>query len=58
MKIEVLTHPLDNQLPMLVDENGVPIPTPNEFIMGRRFLSTNTLIRNLSELSVFSAGMT
>ena len=53
MKIEVITHPSGDQLPMLVDENGLPIPTPSEFIMGRRSLSTNTLIRNLRELSVF-----
>ena len=53
MKIEVITHPSGDQLPMLVNENGLPIPTPNEFIMGRRSLSTNTLIRNLRELSVF-----
>src|SRR3990167_703104 len=52
MKIEVITHPSGDQLPMLVDNNGFPLPTPNEFIMGRRFLSTNTLIRNLRELSV------
>src|SRR5436190_456572 len=52
MKIEVVTHPSGDQLPMLVDDNGLPIPTPNEFLMGRRFLSTNTLIRNLRELSV------
>lgn len=52
MKIEVITHPSGDQLPMLVDNNGLPIPTPNEFIMGRRFLSINTLIRNLRELSV------
>jgi integrase len=53
MRIEVITHPSGDQLPMLVDDNGLPVPTPNEFIMGRRFLSTNTLIRNLRELSVF-----
>ena len=53
MKIEVITHSSGDQLPMLVDENGLPIPTPNEFIIGRRNLSTNTLIRNLRELSVF-----
>ena len=52
MKIEVITHQSGDQLPMLVDNNGLPIPTPNEFIMGGRFLSTNTLIRNLRELSV------
>ena len=53
MKIQVITHPSGDQLPMLVDCNGLPMPTPNEFIMGRRSLSTNTLIRNLRELSVF-----
>jgi hypothetical protein len=53
LKIEVITHPSGDQLPMLVDNDGLPIPTPNEFIIGRRFLSTNTLIRNLRELSIF-----
>ena len=53
MKIEIITHPSGDQLPLLVDGNGLPIPTPNEFIMGRRNLSANTLIRNLRELSVF-----
>ncbi|HSW93374.1 MAG TPA: hypothetical protein VLJ15_03355 [Gammaproteobacteria bacterium] len=47
MKIEVITHPSGDQLPMLVDNNGLPIPTPNEFIMGRRFLSTNTGMKSL-----------
>src|SRR3990167_4979506 len=53
MKIEVITHPSGDQLPILLDDHGLPLPTPNEFIMGRRNLSTNTLIRNLRELSVF-----
>lgn len=44
-------YPSGDQLPMLVDNDGLPIPTPNEFIIGRRFLSTNTLIRNLRELN-------
>ncbi|OGT37085.1 MAG: integrase [Gammaproteobacteria bacterium RIFCSPHIGHO2_12_FULL_38_14] len=52
MKIEVITHPSGDQLPILLDDHGLPLPTPNEFIMGRRSLSTNTLIRNLRELSV------
>jgi hypothetical protein len=39
MRIEVITHPSGDQLPMLVDDNELPIPTPNELIMGRRFLS-------------------
>ena len=53
MKIEVITHPSGDQLPMLVDNDGLPMPTPNEFIIGRRFLSTNALIRYVRELSVF-----
>lgn len=53
MRIETITHPSGDQLPLLVDSNGLPMPTPNEFIMGRRSLSTNTLIRNLCELSIF-----
>ena len=28
MKIEVITHQSGDQLPMLVDDNGLPIPTP------------------------------
>lgn len=42
MKIEVITHTSGDQLPILVDCNGLPMPTPNEFIMGRRSLSTDT----------------
>jgi len=53
MKIETITHSSGEQLPILFDDKGLPIPTPNEFILGRRHLSTNTLTRNLRELSVF-----
>lgn len=38
---------------MLVDDDGLPIVMPNEFVISRRALSPNTLIRNLRELSVF-----
>jgi len=53
MKVETITHENGEQLPLLLDEVGLPLATPNEFIMGRRFLSTNTLVRNLRELVVF-----
>lgn len=52
MKVKLITHPSGDQLPLLVNEDGLPIPSPNEFIIGRRSLSTNTLTRNLRELAV------
>jgi len=51
--IETITHPSGDQLPILLDGDGLPIPSPNEFILSRRYLSTNTLVRNLRELAVF-----
>lgn len=53
MRIEVVSHPSGDQLPILLDNDGLPIPFPSEFVMGRRALSTNTLIRNLRELIIF-----
>ena len=53
MRIEVVSHPSGDQLPIILDKDGLPIPLPSEFVMGRRALSTNTLIRNLRELLVF-----
>ena len=53
MIIETITHPSGDQLPILLDGDGLPIPSPNEFILSRRYLSTNTLVRNLRELAVF-----
>jgi len=50
--IEVIDHPSGDQLPILLDNDGLPIPMPSEFIMGRRALATNTLVRNLREISV------
>ena len=52
MKVEVIDHKSGDQLPILLDEDGLPIPMPCEFVIGRRALGTNTLIRNLRELSV------
>ncbi len=52
MRIEVVSHPSGDQLPILLDDDGLPIPMPSEFVMGRRALSVNTLVRNLRELMV------
>lgn len=52
MYIEVIDHPSGDQLPILLDNDGLPIPMPSEFVMGRRALATNTLVRNLREISV------
>jgi integrase len=52
MRIETINHPTGDQLPILLDEDGLPVPLPSEFIMGRRALGANTLARNLRELAV------
>ncbi|WP_093317398.1 tyrosine-type recombinase/integrase [Thorsellia anophelis] len=52
MKIELVTHKTGEQIPMMLDTSGMPVVLPNEFILSRRSLSTNTLVRNLRELSV------
>lgn len=53
MKVEIITHESGDLLPILLDSDGMPIPAPNEFIISRRALSPNTIVRNLRELSVF-----
>ncbi len=53
MRIVTVSHRSGDLLPILLDGDGLPIPSPNEFLLSRRNLSTNTLIRNLRELSVF-----
>ncbi|MDE1465818.1 hypothetical protein [Spartinivicinus poritis] len=53
MKVVSVSHTSGDLIPLLLDENGLPIPTPNEFVLSRRTLSHNTLTRNLRELSVF-----
>lgn len=52
MRVENISHRTGDQLPLLLDSDGLPIVMPNEFIMARRALSPNTLVRNLRELSV------
>lgn len=52
MRIVTVGHKTGDLLPILLDDNELPIPLPNEFLLSRRHLSTNTLLRNLRELSV------
>lgn len=52
MRIEIITHKTGEQIPMMVDGTGLPVVLPNEFVLSRRYLSTNTLVRNLRELAV------
>lgn len=52
MRVEVVSHPSGDQLPILLDDDGLPVPLPSEFVLGRRALGVNTLVRNLRELSV------
>lgn len=53
MYIEIITHESGFQLPILLDSNGLPIPTPNEFILSKITLGLNTQKRNLRELAIF-----
>jgi len=52
MRVEIVNHPSGDQLPILLDDDGLPMPMPSEFVVGRRALGTNTLVRNLRELAV------
>ncbi len=52
MKVELVTHKSGEQIPIMLDASDMPVVLPNEFILSRRSRSTNTLIRNLRELSV------
>ena len=53
MDIEVILHESGELLPILLDDEGMPIPLPNEFILSKRASSSNTLVRNLRELKLF-----
>lgn len=52
MHINIVTHKSREQIPLMLEANGMPIILPNEFVLSRRSLSTNTLVKNLRELSV------
>lgn len=52
MKVEVISHESGELFPILLDDEGMPIPLPNEFILSKRHSSSNTLIRNLREVKI------
>lgn len=52
MNVEVILHDSGELLPILLDDDGMPIPLPNEFILSKRHVSSNTLIRNLREIKL------
>ncbi|HCK93219.1 MAG TPA: integrase, partial [Gammaproteobacteria bacterium] len=58
MKVRVITHPSGEQIPIILDLEDMPIALPCEFIISRRYLSTNTLVRNARELSVLYQWLT
>lgn len=53
MDVKLVRHLSGQNLPILVDSDGLPIPLANEWIIQRRDLSPNTLTRNLRELAIF-----
>ncbi len=52
MRVETITHPSGDQLPILLNGDGLPIPSPNEFVLSRRNLATNTLVQDLRILEI------
>jgi len=50
MRVELIRHVAGHELPLMLDDDGMPIPSANEFILGRQQLKTNTLTRNAREL--------
>lgn len=50
MRLETIRLPHGEELPMLLDADGLPVPSANEWLMTRRDKSANTLGRNLREL--------
>ncbi|PWG64123.1 tyrosine-type recombinase/integrase [Spiribacter halobius] len=50
MRVEIITLENGEQLPLLVDADGLPVPSANEWLLTRRDRAANTLTRNLSEL--------
>lgn len=54
MRVETVVHSSGDLLPILLDDDGLPIPSPNEFVMGRRNLAQIPSLKQLRELSVLS----
>ncbi|ERV37560.1 hypothetical protein Q069_00059 [Pseudomonas aeruginosa BL15] len=52
MVVETVRLQSGERLPMLLDEQGLPVPGPCEWMLVRRHLSYNSLTRNMNELAV------
>lgn len=50
MKVELIQHSMGERIPLIMDEEGLPVPILNEWLLSRRNLSGNTLTRNAREL--------
>ena len=50
MKVESNRLPHGEELPLLIDSDGMPVPAANEWLLTRRDKASNTLGRNLREL--------
>ncbi|WP_116826785.1 tyrosine-type recombinase/integrase [Pseudomonas syringae] len=55
MDVKMVRHPTGQNLPILVDDDGLPVPLASEWVLYRRGLSPNTLTRNLRELAILFA---
>ncbi|MDI5922518.1 tyrosine-type recombinase/integrase [Halomonas sp. LR5S13] len=54
MKYEIISHPNGHQLPIVLDDEGMPEPLYNEYLLSRDRQKANTLKRNASELVVIA----
>lgn len=52
MQVRMISHPSGELMPILLGKDDLPVCMANEFILGRRALASNTLIRNLRELAI------
>ena len=52
MDIEEIFHNSGELIPILLDDEGMPIPLPNEFILSKLNSSSNTRLRNLREIKL------
>ena len=48
MDVKMVRHSTGQNLPILVDDDGLPVPLASEWVLYRRGLSPNTLTRNLN----------
>lgn len=50
MRASLVSHPSGDQLAMVVDSYGLPIPMASEYLLTRRGLAPSTTLRNAQEL--------